>query len=334
MGQGGLQKGCKCQCPGEDKYGELDPYVNNFPGPTSYVTRHDYDGSTGGQHSPYPQNQMGLQAQGGYCISDSWCCPQSGTGEAIHPLPAQQQAFSSPPEKSNLDYLAGYNQQQGFAPDPNGYPAMQPGQIVNQQAAIGNAAMFGNVGQQEDSPHEPRELSGRGSQESNSSRSGGRTASEWANDQEQFAHLPPLPPGWLRVVSRSTGKVYFCYPETGETTFTEPTGPPPSKVQQNNSLPPGWTEMVSRSTGRTYYWHAGLQKSQFDFPTAADAPGGAPAPSPQAPGNRSDASLPEGWTQMVSRSTGKTYYFNQQTQQSQFEHPGGAGGGSGGAGSM
>merc|ERR1711865_931200 len=137
-----------------------------------------------------------------------------------------------------------------------------------------------------------------------SARRGGRTASEWAAEQDQFAHLPPLPQGWLRVLSRSTGKVYFCYPETGETTFTEPTGPPPSVLAAKESnLPPGWAQMVSRSTGRTYFWHAGLQKSQFDVPTEASAG----APQAAAAGA---SSLPEDWVQMVSRSTGKPYYFN------------------------
>merc|ERR1711957_349614 len=96
----------------------------------------------------------------------------------------------------------------------------------------------------------------------------GRTASEWAADQAQFAHLPPLPVGWLRVVSRSTGKLYYCYPETGETTFQEPTGPPPS-IANAKQLPYGWVELVSRSTGLTYYWNAELQKSQFEVPTGA-----------------------------------------------------------------
>merc|ERR1719174_672334 len=122
---------------------------------------------------------------------------------------------------------------------------------------------------------------------------GGKTASEWADDQSQFAHLPPLPPGWLRVLSKSTGKIYYCFPETGETTFQEPTGPPPS-VKASEQLPPAWTQMVSRSTGRVYYWHAELQKSQFEVPTAADSvpDKAAPQADAQAP---SDSALPAPW---------------------------------------
>jgi hypothetical protein len=233
------------------------------------------------------------------------------------------------PEKSNLDLVDNGNSQ-GY----QGYNIAQQGyEDYNQspQQGYGDAQYddYGNQGElvNQQSVHQQsgggREYTGTSQTGSmGSGRSGGRTASEWAQDQEQFAHLPPLPPGWLRVLSRSTNKVYFCYPETGETTFTEPTGPPPSKLHSaEGNLPPGWTKMVSRSTGRTYYWHAGLQKSQFDAPTADSAAGAPPSPAGQTASNRTDPSLPAGWVQMVSRSTGKPYYFNTNTKQSQFERP-------------
>jgi len=140
----------------------------------------------------------------------------------------------------------------------------------------------------------------------------GKTANEWAQDQAQFTHLPPLPEGWLRVLSRSTGKIYYCYPETGETTFQEPTGPPAS-LKVNENLPPGWTQMVSRSTGRTYYWHAGMQKSQFDPPTANDGSG--------TPAGGGETGLPANWVEMQSRSTGKKYYYNKSLNKTQWDKP-------------
>mmetsp|Transcript_20684 Transcript_20684/g.33417 ORF Transcript_20684/g.33417 Transcript_20684/m.33417 type:complete len:260 (+) Transcript_20684:89-868(+) len=140
----------------------------------------------------------------------------------------------------------------------------------------------------------------------------GRTAAEWANDQEQFSHLPPLPAGWIRVKSRSTGAIYYCCSETGETTFVEPTAN--QAVTKSSDLPSGWVEMVSRSTGRTYYWNSTLQKSQFEKPTMVDT-----QPSPQ-PGNDNEG-LPPDWTSMISRSTGRTYYFNSKLQKSQYDRP-------------
>jgi len=319
---GGLQQVCRCPA-NEGPLAELGNYGQPaYPGD---VTRPEYDGGTGGQQPFMQQRPEGCR----------WCCPETDSGQAVGRLPASGEPAMSfaVPEKSNLDYVD--NKQQGYTgqdfQSQNAGPAVYPdyrqqaspqqvlpapSQPVNQQTLTpGDLTLAAQLQQ---GPRETTHDSHTGSISSN--KSGGRTASEWAADQQQFAHLPPLPQGWLRVLSRSTGKIYYCYPETGETTFSEPTGPPPSKEAKNANLPPGWAMMVSRSTGRTYYWHAGLQKSQFDFPTAADSVG---VPESGGGTNRtqSDSSLPDGWVQMVSRSTGKTYYFNSTTQQSQFEHP-------------
>jgi len=83
-----------------------------------------------------------------------------------------------------------------------------------------------------------------------------RTVLDWATDQDRFAHLPPLQQGWIRVISKSSGKIYYLNTVTGNTTFTEPV-----------DLPPGWEQVKSRTTGQTYYWNSELQKSQFERPT-------------------------------------------------------------------
>jgi len=102
-------------------------------------------------------------------------------------------------------------------------------------------------------------------QAANSSQEGARTTADWLADQDQFSHLPPLPQGWIRVRSRTTGAIYYCCTETGETTFEEPTE---RRVPYKASdLPPGWVEMTSRTTGKTYYWNHYTQMSQFEKPT-------------------------------------------------------------------
>eukprot|EP00929_Paragymnodinium_shiwhaense_P001623 TRINITY_DN101861_c0_g1_i1.p1 TRINITY_DN101861_c0_g1~~TRINITY_DN101861_c0_g1_i1.p1 ORF type:complete len:441 (-),score=109.34 TRINITY_DN101861_c0_g1_i1:62-1384(-) len=83
------------------------------------------------------------------------------------------------------------------------------------------------------------------------------TVADWANDQSDFAALPPLPEGWIRIRSQSSGKIYFVNLQSGEQTFVQPKQP----------LPEGWSEVTSKSTGRTYYWHRATDKSQFDRPT-------------------------------------------------------------------
>mmetsp|Transcript_78901 Transcript_78901/g.124577 ORF Transcript_78901/g.124577 Transcript_78901/m.124577 type:complete len:180 (-) Transcript_78901:233-772(-) len=72
----------------------------------------------------------------------------------------------------------------------------------------------------------------------------------------------PLPRGWIKMVSKSTGKEYYYNEETGKSTFAFPDEEPPDR-----ELPEGWCEKQSRSTGKIYYWNEALQKSQFDFPT-------------------------------------------------------------------
>lgn len=84
-----------------------------------------------------------------------------------------------------------------------------------------------------------------------------KTIAHWESEQAQFAGEAELPPGWLRVKSR-TGEVYYFNKHTQESTFTFPEPP----------LPEGWLERVSRTTGRTYYVHAAAGVSTFQRPRA------------------------------------------------------------------
>jgi hypothetical protein len=96
-----------------------------------------------------------------------------------------------------------------------------------------------------------------------------RTCADWINNQAQFAHLPPLPEGWMRVRSRTTGAIYYCNTETYETTFEEPTQAQAVKprVVPRSDLPPNWVQMISRTTGQRYFWNCVTDKSQFEEPT-------------------------------------------------------------------
>lgn len=85
----------------------------------------------------------------------------------------------------------------------------------------------------------------------------GKTVREWEDEQAEFANLPKLPTGWLRVKSRSSGEVYFFNKRTKDSTFDFPEAP----------LPLGWTKQVSKSTNKSYYWHAAKGASTFERPT-------------------------------------------------------------------
>jgi len=87
----------------------------------------------------------------------------------------------------------------------------------------------------------------------------GKTISQWEAEQASlFPGERELPPGWLRIKSRSNGKVYFYNKRTQEATYDFPEWP----------LPKGWTKQVSKSTGKTYYFHAERKESTFTRPKA------------------------------------------------------------------
>jgi len=84
----------------------------------------------------------------------------------------------------------------------------------------------------------------------------GKTIAEWQKEQAQFDGEPKLPPGWLRIRSRTTKLVYFFNMYTTESTFKLPKLP----------LPSGWREVKSRTTGQTYYFNMRENVSSFDQP--------------------------------------------------------------------
>jgi len=122
----------------------------------------------------------------------------------------------------------------------------------------------------------------------------GKTIAEWDREQQQFAHLPKIPPDWVRIISQKTGEVYFFNKKTQETTFELPRAEP--------ALPAGWTKEVSKSTGKVYFFNKKTGETTFDLP-------------------RSELPLPAGWTKQVSKSTGKPYYFHAGRKESKFERP-------------
>mmetsp|Transcript_33287 Transcript_33287/g.75867 ORF Transcript_33287/g.75867 Transcript_33287/m.75867 type:complete len:435 (+) Transcript_33287:50-1354(+) len=86
---------------------------------------------------------------------------------------------------------------------------------------------------------------------------GGKSIMQWKKEQVQFAHLPKLPPGWIRIRSRGSGDIYFYNYETKESSYEMPEFP----------LPPGWTQHLSKSTGQTYYFNAEKKESSYKRPS-------------------------------------------------------------------
>lgn len=114
--------------------------------------------------------------------------------------------------------------------------------------------------------------------ETSAGKVGGKTIAEWDRDQAVFDALPKLPPGWLRIQSRS-GQVYFYNKRTEKATFDfpgsapappapPPTPPPPVVITPGPGppLPPGWMKQESRSNGKVYYFHAKSNTSTYVRP--------------------------------------------------------------------
>lgn len=92
-----------------------------------------------------------------------------------------------------------------------------------------------------------------------------RTVLDWAVNQDEFAHLPKLLEGWIRIRSNSSGKVYCLNTNTGNTSYVEPREETASAA--TGSMPEGWQEMTSRSNGSVYYWHSATGRTQLQKPT-------------------------------------------------------------------
>jgi len=90
------------------------------------------------------------------------------------------------------------------------------------------------------------------------------TIADWAKSQSQFADMPALEPGWIRVRSnKKADQIYYVNITTGQTQSKEPL----ASSAQGGSLPPGWEQMTSRSSGKVYYFHALSGNTTFQRPT-------------------------------------------------------------------
>ena len=91
----------------------------------------------------------------------------------------------------------------------------------------------------------------------------------------------------------------------------------------------GWYEATDKKSGRTYYLHKDKRITQWNRPTEAEL-GGAEA-APDTPGVPTPPATPDGsanepigkWEKRVDKASGKPYYVNKTTRQSQWHKPDG-----------
>jgi hypothetical protein len=176
---------------------------------------------------------------------------------------------------------------------------------------------------------------------------GGKDGDDGKTEAPEGLQKRKLPDGWETAVSHDTGEIYYVNTSTGESQFTFP-----EEQQAAEELPPGWESMSSRTTGGKYYLNTKTGETQFDPPTEAARgadgsiatedgmdDGMIAAPSLDAPpaiGGVDDSGggggggggaalpprdLPQGWETARSKNTGKVYYINIWTRESQYEFP-------------
>lgn len=89
------------------------------------------------------------------------------------------------------------------------------------------------------------------------------------------------------------------------------------------ALPLGWECAPDPSTGKPYYFNRATGESAWTPPVAA-APALAPMPMPipvAAIADAGAAAMPAGWESAPDPSTGKVYYFNRATGETQWTPP-------------
>jgi uncharacterized protein YbdZ (MbtH family) len=147
-----------------------------------------------------------------------------------------------------------------------------------------------------------------------------------------------LPSGWETAVSNETSEVYYVNQRTGESQFTFP-----EEEAEETDLPAGWEQIESRTTGKVTYLNTLTDEQTEERPTepavgmdgeVADDGGGDAPPVLGAPAIDGDLDapgigggmlpprdLPQGWETARSKNTGKVYYINRWSRESQYEFP-------------
>lgn len=287
MGNGHTIKDCHCKCL--DNSGEADAQAPLYAAHTSYLRPSEDCEISGTSESSLSRtiDRDRSRTQGA-----TECHRQKTAGHALDTQRTSASGISS-------DSDAGSS-------DGNLTPKCSRGSNPDRTSPVPKLDLPSNVYREPANSLRLARAPGRGGSGSGKPR--------WWTDQAQFSHLSPLPKGWIRVRSKTTGGIYYCFTETGMTTFIEPTSEgPPARTVEERDLPPGWVRMVSRSSGRPYYWNSDLNKSQFEHPSMAASDIVKPDDS---------ESLPLGWVKLESRSSGRPYYHNSKLHVSQFERPG------------
>jgi hypothetical protein len=90
-----------------------------------------------------------------------------------------------------------------------------------------------------------------------------------------------------------------------------------TESEDQTDLPPGWLELVDEASGAPYYLNEAENITTWDRPTLQkEAPITKKTKLPTK-----EPSLKEGWSEIVDPSSGKAYYFNEETGETTWDRP-------------
>ena len=87
-----------------------------------------------------------------------------------------------------------------------------------------------------------------------------RSCQAWSRSPRRCTDsVPGIAPGWTKMLSKSTGKIYYFHAEMGASIYEEPLDP-------GDPLPSGWVMLLSKRTGKIYYFHTATKTAVLERP--------------------------------------------------------------------
>ena len=110
--------------------------------------------------------------------------------------------------------------------------------------------------------------------------------------------------------------------ETGDSAFAEKddTALSVASVGQQQALPDGWVEAQDPSSGKSYFYNASTGLTSWERPSLPTSDQSTSGTMPEVTVPQVDI-LPDGWEEMVDPSSGRTYYYHSQTNETSWERP-------------
>lgn len=131
------------------------------------------------------------------------------------------------------------------------------------------------------------------------------------------------------IPEATTGKEVEAAEPSAENMVEQEEAGAPVKEIASDALPGGWVEASDPSSGKVYYYNSQTQITSWERPEsvegASDPATAAAATNEQSEEKVEESSDPEmladGWIEVQDPGTGKTYYYNQSTEETSWEKP-------------